>query len=266
MDYATKLKNFPSVNYISLYENVGRQTYMEQQFAKYGIKGRVYLNKKYNDMRNEITVIPGHFEGALGSGPLGVVISHIKMIREWLETTDEEYAIFTEDDISFKSIEYWNFTWDQFLENLPVGWRCVQLIRMENPCTIETFDRMRLNLVNTATLPTRWWGSSWMMTREYAREIAEQHNPEKNVYNLWHNTMSIAENILLWRNDHVCNFPLLFENCRAFESTNGEETQVRDEAWYDGNRSGRDLTQYMIEHLWRSTGKSLNLKQAMKLS
>jgi len=39
-----KIKNFPSVNYTSLYESVDRRKFMQDQFDQYGItKTNVYL-------------------------------------------------------------------------------------------------------------------------------------------------------------------------------------------------------------------------------
>lgn len=268
MDYATKLKNFPSVNYISLHKDVRRREYMTSQFEKYGIKHTAHLNDYYVNIKDKITVIPDYSEQWLSSPDfpgcyqLGVTISHLMMIRNWVDNTDEPYAIFTEDDISFKSIEYWNFTWDNFVNNLPADWQCIQLIRMESPFTLESFDRMRLDLRNSFAFNGRWWGASWMMTRKYATQLIEQHNPEPNVYNLFHhNVMPISENILFYyRGPTVYNFPLVYENCRNIKSSNGPEMDG-----YDESRSGRDLSQLTIEHLWRSMGNTIDINKAMQI-
>jgi hypothetical protein len=269
MDYATKLKNFPSVNYISLHKDAHRREYMNSQFSKYGINGVAYLNDYYNDIRDSVTVIPNYCEQWLG-GPnqpgayqLGVTLSHLMMIRKWVDNTNEPYAIFTEDDISFKSIEYWNFTWDDFMTRLPFNWQCVQLIRMENPFGYDTFDRMRLDLRDSLAFSARWWGASWMMTREYATQLIEQHNPEPGVFNLYHHdVMPISENILFYhRGPKVYNFPLVYENYRDIKSSNGPESGN-----YDINgRSGRDLTQAIVEHLWRTVGTTLDINKAMQI-
>ena len=40
---------------------------------------------------------------------------------------EEEYAIFVDDDTDISTIDYWSFTWDEFVANLPKNWECVQL-------------------------------------------------------------------------------------------------------------------------------------------
>jgi hypothetical protein len=262
MDYSEKLKNFPSVNYISLYDNHERREFMENQFKKYGMKGVVHLNHPYSKLKEYVKVIPEHSEEWIKAGQLGITISHLMMIRTWLETTDEPYAIFTEDDISFKSLEYWNFTWDDFMSHLPKDWECVQLIRMESPFGLECFDRMRLDLRESLSFNGRWWGASWMMTRKYAENIVNQHYPEPGVFNLWHYVvMPISENILFFHRGYpVYNFPLLFENWQELKTTNSSVSEQEED-----DKSGRDLSQQITKHLWVSMGSTLNLKEAMEL-
>lgn len=257
--YEEKLKNFPTVNYISLHDSLDRRDYMESQFIKYGIRGVAHINHLYKDMRDNVQVIPDYAEQWIGSSQLGITISHLSMIRNWVETTDEPYAIFCEDDISFRSIEYWNFTWDEFMSNLPKAWQCVQLIRMESPFTLESFDRMRLNLRDSFAFGGRWWGASWMMTREYALHIVNQHYPSPGIFHLWHyNVMPIPENILFYyRGYPVYNFPLLYEKWQDFTTRNNSNEEDIDA------RSGRNLSQQITEHLWICSGSNLNLKESM---
>lgn len=266
MEYSEKLKGFPTVNYISLHGNIHRQEYMSSQFNKYGINGVVHLNHPYSALKNYLKIIPEFCEQWIGPSQLGITISHLMMIRSWIESTDEPYAIFTEDDISFKSIDYWNFTWEDFISRLPKNWQCIQLIRMENPFGIDSFDRMRLNLRNSFSHGVRWWGASWLMSREYAKHIVDQHYPEPGVFNLWHyDVMPISENIMFYyRGQPVYNFPMLFENWKELTTTNFVE-KIADEEHYDKERSGRNLSQQIIEHLWRTTGKSLDIEDAMTL-
>lgn len=265
MEYSEKLKEFPTVNYISLYDNNDRREYMQNQFKKYGMKGVIHLNHPYSRMKNYIKVVPEFSEKWIGSSPLGVTLSHLMMIRSWIESTNEPYAIFTEDDISFRSVEYWNFTWEDFIGYLPKDWQCVQLIRMESPFDLGSFDRMRLNLRESLSFGGRWWGASWMMTRKYAEQIVNQHYPEPGVFNLWHHdVMPISENIIFYhRGCPVYNFPLLFENWQNLKTTNINTPEQVDQ---NDARSGRNLSQQITEHLWISMGSTLNLKEAMELT
>ena len=62
-----------------------------------------------------------------GSAAIGDSITHIEMIKHWLETTDEEYLLIMEDDYDLSLIEYWNFDWDYLMNNIPENWDCIQL-------------------------------------------------------------------------------------------------------------------------------------------
>jgi GR25 family glycosyltransferase involved in LPS biosynthesis len=166
MDYATKLKNFPSVNYISLYDNHERREFMENQFKKYGMRGVVHLNHPYSKLKEYVKVIPEHSEEWIGPAQLGITISHLMMIRNWLESTDEPYAIFTEDDISFKSVEYWNFIWDDFMGHLPKDWECVQLLYLKTDGNVTSL-KLRGHEWDD------WAVTAYLTKRSYAKKLIE---------------------------------------------------------------------------------------------
>ena len=45
---------------------------------------------------------------------IATTISHIKAIEYWINTSDTEYAIFAEDDLSDETLQYWGWTWKEF--------------------------------------------------------------------------------------------------------------------------------------------------------
>jgi dTDP-4-dehydrorhamnose reductase len=126
-----KLKNFPSINYVSLKEVENRRNNLDKIFKKYKLK-KVFphIYDRYKD--GDINIVISEFwkQNAwwlIGNNYLGAVTSHFKTIKEWYETTDEPYAFFCEDDISFETVKYWKFTWEEFFNSLPAGWQCIQL-------------------------------------------------------------------------------------------------------------------------------------------
>ena len=151
-----KLKNFPSVNYTSLYESVDRRKFMQDQFDRYGItKTNVYLTERFNKISNYVQVTGTGLVMPEVHTQLGTIISHINLLRNWYVSTDEEYAIFCEDDVSFESIEHWNFTWDDFVRYIPEGWNGVQLTKVQMPfCNPAGEPNLILKLTRG-----RWWGS-----------------------------------------------------------------------------------------------------------
>lgn len=118
-----KLKNFPSINFISIEESQDRRDILLEMFEKHGIYNATpHIYKKYKDEDHKI--IEGPIINDISKGP---VTSHLKTIKAWYEDTDEEYTFICEDDISFDTVQYWNFTWDEFFNSLPEDWKIIQL-------------------------------------------------------------------------------------------------------------------------------------------
>jgi hypothetical protein len=54
-------------------------------------------------------------------------MSHLKAIKHWLDTSDTEYAIFAEDDLSMDTVQYWPWTWQEFLNAIHFDYDVLQL-------------------------------------------------------------------------------------------------------------------------------------------
>lgn len=145
MELRNKLKNFPTINFISVEDRPSRREQLlnklESDFG--GLKTSPNIFKRY---------VPGDYKikfpekdwfmplgdpiifGEFGNGFIGATTSHLESIKKWYENTDEEYGFFCEDDLSFGTVNYWNFSWEDFLNILPKDWECIQLtiIRCNN--------------------------------------------------------------------------------------------------------------------------------------
>lgn len=171
---AKKLENFPSINFISIEESEDRRKILYEKFEKYGIKNiRPHIFKRYDD--NDHIVVGRDVNILAPKEHRGPVTSHLKAIRDWYENTDEEYTIFCEDDLSFETVEYWSFTWQEFFNALPEGWGCIQLSLSGdeqdyfNTVIYEAGNKMR---------PRNW--SDWscvvyLMKRSHAKKIVENY-------------------------------------------------------------------------------------------
>jgi hypothetical protein len=124
----SKLENFPSVNYTSLYESIDRRDFMESQMKYFGIK-RVnsYLTERFINLY-DIEITGYHIDQITH---LGAIVSQLNLMRNWYNSCNEPYSIFCEDDISFESIHYWNFTWNEFIENLQLHYPDIPMIVLE---------------------------------------------------------------------------------------------------------------------------------------
>lgn len=249
-----KLQNFPSVNYTSLYESAARRTFMEGQMRYLGIdRSNVYLTERFVNLPD--LKVTGLYINQVPQ-QLGTIISQINLMRNWYNSCNEPYAIFCEDDISFETVHYWNFTWDEFMANLPADWECVQLMRMISPWNEHSQSEINIDL-----RPGRWWGSHSLMRREYVKKLLDKYCVGVSEYNLevWIGDQGIApiiENLLFMGIGTVYNIPLLVEDQR-FNTTFKDKNIDADD---DQVRSHKGIL-----NEWKTKGLTLNIKDIMTL-
>lgn len=204
-----KLKNFPTVYYLSLEESKERQENLVKQFESHGVTNLVpIVSKRFSESNDVVT---GKYLYQLNDGTKGCCVSHLKAIKHWYENTDEPYGFFCEDDISLETVDYWNFTWEEFIEGLPEDAECVQLLVIRNE--FHTFD-----------LRERYWddwgATAYIITRDYAKKIID-HYIVGDTYNLEvpnSEIMPLVENILFTNMGKVYAIPLFVEET-DFDST-----------------------------------------------
>lgn len=247
-----KLQNFPSVNYISLYESVDRQQYMENQLNALGVKRtNAYISERFDKLSD--IKITGPFVHEV-TAQFGTIIAHLNIMRNWYNSCNEPYAIFCEDDVSFESVNYWNFTWNEFMKNLPNDWECVQLMRLISP-----WDDNAEQFVKIDLREGRWWGAHSLMRREYVKKILEKTCIGFDEYHceIWEGDVPITpivENLLFIGVGKVYNIPLLIENLRfntTFENRDYESV------------SNQERSHRSILNEWNNRGRLLTIKDIM---
>lgn len=58
---------------------------------------------------------------------IATTMSHLKAIKYWLDNSDTEYAIFAEDDLSLDTVQYWNWSWQDFINSIDFDYDVLQL-------------------------------------------------------------------------------------------------------------------------------------------
>jgi len=160
-----KLKNFGPLYYINLDGQPERDTEM-QSMCKYWELNPTRVSAfdgRHGDLNH---ILEGSHDIGITSGEVGCVTSHLKAIKQWYETTDTPYAIFAEDDVSFDTAFFWQFTWDEFVEKLPYDWDVVQLAII-NPGVV--YASMHARWVNDFST------ACYMITRHHAKKLIEHH-------------------------------------------------------------------------------------------
>ena len=253
-----KLKNFPSVNFISIEESEDRRKVFYQQFEKYGITNITpHIYKRYSDEDHKI--IEGPLSNQSARGP---VTSHLKAIKEWYENTNEPYTFFCEDDLSLDTVKYWNFTWDEFFTSLPKNWNIVQLclIREDMFIFFNPEVKMRHRFL------CDWSACAYLITRKHAENLIKNYYPDdyihleykgtdkefrENEYSSFWFLLPQVEN-MVYSNFGGGNFvfPLFVEN--IFKST-----------WHDNGNSFNEKCRNEILEWWDLKGSNKTLNDLM---
>jgi len=174
--YKNKLNNFPPINVISIEESIGRRNNIQKYFDQYNLKNinyRIFSRYKEGDCK-----LTGSKVNKLSFGGIGPITSHLKAIKEWLFTTNDEYAFFCEDDLSLETVKFWNFNWEQFYSNIPKNYGIVQLVVVREP---ETFYRFGDRFRNRCWCD--WSAAGYLITRKFAKKLIENYYP-KDTFNL----------------------------------------------------------------------------------
>ena len=246
-----KLENFPSVNYITLEESVERQNSIESQFAKYNIVPKSLVSKRYSESDD---IVKGNFVHSMDPGTIGCAVSHLKTIKKWYQETDEDYAFFCEDDLSLETVEYWNFTWEEFVESIPDDADCVQLLRLRENGSYSDF-RIRKREWND------WSVTAYIITREYAKKIIDEHCIG-NEYHLdlkGQNCMPLVEYII-FNHGITYSVPLFVEDSR-FKSTFSSSQNHNDELHANTHLKSNEI----VLNWWKTVGNTLSLKDLFML-
>ena len=129
MNIEKKLKNLPHIYYLNLDHDRDRRVYMETQFEQLKIKnftrvsGSNFLAENIDEWSH---VLKGNYTPDRAY-LVGNFVSHISLFREWLKNTNDEYLIIMEDDYDMSLMDYWHFSWEELMQNLPSNWDCIQL-------------------------------------------------------------------------------------------------------------------------------------------
>jgi tetratricopeptide (TPR) repeat protein len=240
-----KLQNFPTTYYMSLEESVDRQKNLTDQFKQYGISPVPIISKRFSESDDKVT---GKYLHQLNDGTKGCAISHLKAIKEWYETTDEDYAFFCEDDLSLETVKYWDFTWEEFIDSLPEDAECVQLLTIRND--FGTFS-IRDRLWND------WGATAYIITRDYAKKLIDTYIKD-NTYHLEilnDDIMPLIENILFTNLGKSYTIPLFVEDI-DYESTFSKE---QDDDVNDGQKNNHKVAHEIVLKYWKNKMKKYNV-------
>jgi GR25 family glycosyltransferase involved in LPS biosynthesis len=258
-----KLKNFPPVHFISIEESEDRRELLNKKFSEYGITNITpHIFKRYEDsehtfVSNRPEIINLEEESSWRWG--GPLTSHLKAIKEWYFNTDESYAFFCEDDLSLETVEYWNFTWEEFFNTLPSNWSCVQLSWVRE--NIFGFSDSQISLRSRCWCD--WSACAYLITRSHAKKLIANYymngeffidyvGRDVNLRDKWA-LFPTAETIVFTLFDsedsNVYGYPLFVEDVTNCQSSFG------------GIGIFNSSSYNTVMEWWKTIGKNLTIRQ-----
>lgn len=156
-------KGFGPIYVINLKHREDRRKNIESEFKKHNIKDYTIfeaVDGSYESIKEKIICnnIP------ITMPELACTMSHLYAIKHWLETSNSDYAIIMEDDTSFETVEYWQWTWQEFLSKIKDNYDMLQLCIINN------------RKINTSLHLREVFDSStgcYLITRERANHIVD---------------------------------------------------------------------------------------------
>ena len=127
----SKLNDLPPLYYINLDDRDDKRNYMEKMCSTHGITAKRI--SAINGKQPFEHLLSGQYPKRLKPTEIACSISHLTAIREWYTTSDTEFALICEDDLSLDTVPYWNLTWNQIMERLPFYWDIAQLCITYHP-------------------------------------------------------------------------------------------------------------------------------------
>jgi len=244
-----KLSQLNTVYYVSLEESVGRRNKLEESLKEHGVTNiKSIISKRFAECDDVVT---GKYVDSLNEGTKGCCVSHLKAIKEWYETTDEEYGFFCEDDLSLDTVDYWNFTWQEFIDNLPEDWGCIQML----PIRGEYKD---------IKIRERYWDdwsvTAYIIKRDHAKYIIDNYIVD-GTYHLElkdAEVQPLIENILYTSAGKVYTIPMFVEDVGFSSTFEGGDGDVKD-----GQKRNHYYAHDYIINWWKDNGEHKTIEELM---
>jgi GR25 family glycosyltransferase involved in LPS biosynthesis len=254
------LKDFPTVYYLSLKDSTSRQRDLESQLSARGVNFRMIegYDGREMDIRDQLNITGPHIEPeGITSEVLSVAVSHINMIYRWYKDTDEDIAFFCEDDINFSLVDYWNFSFQEFVSELPKNWKIVQMSLIKETPIDWSDMRIRRKRWND------WSCCAYMMTREYAKQVIDDYyDEETNTFTLdikGTRHYPLPENVI---------YPSTYRSCFVFpfftENRYHSSTLIR-ESNKDTIDNIQNQSSIFITSWWKENGHKVNIKELVSM-
>ena len=161
-----KLKGLPPIYWLNLDSDEHRRMYMEAQFKYWELDNHIRISGFDGRVDDVCEHISGIAPDNMTTNEIGCCMSHLKAIKHFYNETESDYCIIFEDDVSFDTVKFWDFTWKDFFSKLPYDWDCVQLTTI---CTGTIHVQLHNHFINDFS------AAAYLITRHHAAKIIKNH-------------------------------------------------------------------------------------------
>ena len=240
-----KLNYIPPIYYLNLDGQPERRKYLEDHFDYWGIRPDNYTRVSGYDGRNDDLsgILKGRYPENMTSGEVGCTTSHLKAIKHWYDTSDSPYALIMEDDIDLSLARCWNFSWNEFMANLPYDWDVIQLAII---CTGSIHVKLHKRFVNDFST------ACYMINRHHAEKLIKFHvRGDKYKLDNGAKPRAVADD-LIYNSGNTYSMPLFLYRLELGSSIHPEHI----DAIHKGNRDGQ-------LNWWQQEGINYDIKELM---
>jgi GR25 family glycosyltransferase involved in LPS biosynthesis len=150
-------------------KSTDRKKYIDEHLKRYGVSEYTFVKAIDGSVEDLSTTILDYSSLPITKGEAACSLSHLKGIEQWLNESDSEYAIFIEDDVSFETVDFWNFSWTDFLNSINHDYEILQLAIINN-FTVNPRLHLREFL--------DWSAAAYLIKRPYAEKLIKKHKTE----------------------------------------------------------------------------------------
>jgi GR25 family glycosyltransferase involved in LPS biosynthesis len=243
-----KLKNFGPVYLINLKDHTHRLENARKEFDKYGVTDYAVIEAvdgRNSDLSN---LISGDYP-RLKASEIGCVMSHIKALNHWLETSNSDYAIIMEDDFSFDTVQFWQWDWEYVYNNIPKNADIVQLIMIKNdPVTFSIHKKQPYKKETNMTYS--WSTACYLIKREYAQKLVKIHYSKQKYRLPHHGYKNQAADVILYNLGNAYSIPLFTHMLDIKNSINHQHGSFHSRSkenidnWWKNNSSNYTKDQF----------------------
>ena len=201
---------------------------MEAQFKYWEIENYTKISAyDGRDDRDLGEILKGRYPDNMSSGEVGCVTSHLKALKQWLETSDEPCLLMMEDDCDISTVAHWGFNWKDFYAKIPYDYDVIQLAII-NPASVHL--QMHRRFVNDFST------ACYLITRHHAEKLVRLHcRGDKYKLDQGVKPRAVADD-LIYNSGNTFAMPLFLYRIELGSSIHDEHINVFHKSSHEGLR------------------------------